>query len=66
MDRKKTGVCPVRSDQILDFALNALIENGALAALPEEALWREAEALKKILPDHSGRKELSGGHAILR
>ena len=52
MERKKTGICPVRSDQILDFALNALIENGALAALPEEALWREAEALKKILPDH--------------
>ena len=52
MDRKKTGVCPVRSDQILDFVLNALRENGALPSLSEEDVCREADALKKILPDY--------------
>lgn len=49
---EKTGVCPVRSDEILNFALNALRENEALDLLPEELILKEAEALNGLLPDH--------------
>ena len=52
MEKKKTGVSPVQSGEILDFALNALRENGAFDALPEESLRGEADALRKLLPDH--------------
>jgi len=49
---EKTGVCPIRSDEILFFALNALIEEEALPQIPEDLLRKEAEGLKTILPDH--------------
>ena len=49
---KKTDVSPVKSEVLLQFALNALGEKGALKNLPEEAYYDEAEALKKLLPDH--------------
>ena len=49
---KKTGVCPVASKEVLQFALNTLREKGALKNLPEETYGEEAEALAKLLPDH--------------
>ena len=48
----KTGVCPIRSDELVDFALNALREKGALDDLPEEAYSQDVNRLKKLLPDH--------------
>ena len=47
----KTGVCPIRSRDILEFALNALRERGAFPCLPEEAYREEAKALEALLPD---------------
>ena len=52
MDRKKTGVCPVRSDQILVFALNALRENGALPSISEEDVRRGLEVIFSRERDH--------------
>ena len=48
---EKTGVCPIRSRDILEFALNALRERGAFPCLPEEAYREEAKALEALLPD---------------
>ena len=48
---EKTGVCPIRSRDILEFALNALRQRGAFPRLPEEAYRKEAEALEALLPD---------------
>ena len=48
---EKTGVCPLRSGEILAFALNALRERGAFPCLPEEAFRKEAEALEELLPE---------------
>ena len=48
---ERTGVCPVRSGDILAFALNALQERRAFPFLPEEVYRDQAEALKELLPD---------------
>ncbi|MBR5375898.1 MAG: radical SAM protein, partial [Lachnospiraceae bacterium] len=48
----KTGVCPIRSEELVEFALNALREKGALDDLPEETYRQDATRLKKLLPDH--------------
>ena len=48
---EKTGVCPVRSGDILGFALNALREREALPCLPEADYMEEAEGLKALLPE---------------
>ena len=49
---KKTGVCPVRSKDLLQFALNALKKKGALTNLPEKAYCEEAMKFAELLPDH--------------
>ena len=46
-----TGICPVRSGDILAFALNALQERRAFPCLPEEVYRDQAEALKELLPE---------------
>lgn len=48
---EKTGVCPIASEELLGFALNALKAKGALRNLPEESYRKEADALGKLLPD---------------
>ena len=49
---RNTGVCPVTSEELLKSALNALREKGALRVFSREKCLREADALKKLLPDH--------------
>ncbi len=48
----KTGVSPIRSEELMQFALKALKEKGAFQNLPEGSYCRQADAMKKILPDH--------------
>ena len=52
MEKKRPGITPLRSDEIFEYALNALKENEALELLPEDAFREESEALKGLLPDH--------------
>ncbi len=49
---EKTGVCPIRSDEIFSFVLNVLIEDDTLPQIPDEILRKDAEALKNIFPDY--------------
>lgn len=43
--------CPLRSDELLRFALNGLCERGALETVPEEELFAAAEKLAVRLPE---------------
>ena len=41
--KKRLGVCPVKSEAILRFALNGLAERGAMEGLPEERYLHVAD-----------------------
>ena len=51
-DTKQVGVCPIRSEELFQFALDALREKGVLGNLPGEPFCEQADALKKLLPDY--------------
>ncbi len=50
--KKRLGVCPVKSEEILRFALNGLAERGAMEGLPEERYFTEAKKLGERLPEY--------------
>ena len=49
---KKTGVCPIRSDELLAFAINTICEDGVPSGFPEELSRKQAKRLCGLLPDY--------------
>ena len=49
---EKIGICPIRSESLLRFALKGLWGRGVFARLPEEAFQKDAETLAGLLPSH--------------